>query len=595
MKRGSLVLLFSIGCVMAFAQTSHLEDSLLNQYAHAKTVTDRITWLRELAGYYMGDDNQKSEMYGALMIDIADSSRDRPLMCRAYLANADRCFDMASVQQYIAKALDYTQKAMDIARANNLDEYTAWSYMYLARGSRQNGESDKALNYNNLALSIATNTSNDSLKTTAYNALGNTYLYKNEKLLAFRNYLQAQIIAEETGNTKLIEDCYSRLSGFYTSLENYEKAKDYEFKRESLQRRDNRLYDLLRTYNTIGGLYLLSKQTEQARRYYEKTISLADTLHFEVSKLSGYMSIVAMYLFGKEYQKGLDYFNSHQELSDYLRKANLSFYIDNLYGAMYTSLGKLDSARYYFIRAAPEFEARGSLIIKYYFYNNYATYFRRKQDYDSAIVYYLKAGNIGERSKNLEYMQAVANNLDSMYQLKGDYKNAFLHSSMAFKYKDSLQKMAKEKDLLSLEIDSENKRKERDAQRELAETRRRHNIQYLGITVAIAAIFILLIMAGVFSVSRTTIKALGFFAFIFLFEFIILLADNQIHDWTHGEPWKVMIFKIGLIAVLLPLHHWMEEKAIHYLTTQELLRIKGKGFLGKLFRKKDADLPMGNL
>lgn len=58
---------------------------------------------------------------------------------------------------------------------------------------------------------------------------------------------------------------------------------------------------------------------------------------------------------------------------------------------------------------------------------------------------------------------------------------------------------------------------------------------------------------------------------------------------------KVMLFKIGLIAILLPLHHWMEDKAIHYLTSQHLLRIKGKGVVGKLFRKKDADLPMGNL
>jgi hypothetical protein len=80
-----------------------------------------------------------------------------------------------------------------------------------------------------------------------------------------------------------------------------------------------------------------------------------------------------------------------------------------------------------------------------------------------------------------------------------------------------------------------------------------------------------------------------------LFEFIILIADTKIHDITHGEPWKVLAIKIGLIAILLPLHHKVEEKVIHYLTTQELLRLKGKGLFGIWRKKKDADVPMGNL
>lgn len=81
------------------------------------------------------------------------------------------------------------------------------------------------------------------------------------------------------------------------------------------------------------------------------------------------------------------------------------------------------------------------------------------------------------------------------------------------------------------------------------------------------------LMLGIFSVSHATIRILGFFAFIFLFGFIMLIADNQIHHWTHGEPWKVLAIKIGLISLLLPLHHWLEEKVIHYLTTKKLLNI----------------------
>jgi hypothetical protein len=153
-------------------------------------------------------------------------------------------------------------------------------------------------------------------------------------------------------------------------------------------------------------------------------------------------------------------------------------------------------------------------------------------------------------------------------------------------YNDSLRKLSEQKDLLGLEIDNENKRKIKQEELALLEKQRRNNIQYMGITAAIAGLFILLVLSGAFKISIPVIKALGFFAFIFLFEFIILLADNLIHEWTHGEPWKVMGFKIILIAVLFPLHHWMEHKVIHYLLTHNMLPKKAFQFVA--LRKKNS-------
>lgn len=90
-------------------------------------------------------------------------------------------------------------------------------------------------------------------------------------------------------------------------------------------------------------------------------------------------------------------------------------------------------------------------------------------------------------------------------------------------------------------------------------------IQYKGITAGLAFVFMLLVLPGVFSSSTAIIRGLSFFAFIFLFEFLILLFDNAIHELTHGEPWKVLSIKIGLIAMLLPLHHYVEHKVVHHL------------------------------
>ena len=595
MKYLFLLLILTGGNCFVVAQTSPLEDSLKREVANAKTLSDRLYRMSQLSNYYIGVDNNRAEELGTKIIEIADSSRDRKLMALSFLYNANRCYNFTVLQQSIRQGLDLSNKALEIARDNNLDEEMAWAYTYLARGHRNNGETDKALNYNNLAISIASTLRLDSLQVHTYNSLGYTYQMKNEKLLAFRNYLQAMDIAEQSGNLDLMESCYSRMSEFYSTLEDYEKAKDYEFKKETLQQENNRRYELLATYNSIGNLYVQSKQYDQGKKYYEKSIALSDSLDFDLYKLNGYISIVTMYFFNKEYEKGLEYFKAHPQLSEFFINAGLDYILDHVNGSMYTLMSIPDSAKYYMQKAEPGFVTKSNLLNKYYFFTNYSRYYKLVKDYDNVIAYLLKAKALSDNMGRLDLMEDVAVLLDSAYQWKGDYKNAHFYNSQASLFKDSLQKLAKEKDLLSLEIVNENRRKEREELRRAEETRRRHNIQYMGITVAIAAIFILLVMAGVFSVSRSTIKILGFFAFIFLFEFIILIADNRIHHWTHGEPWKVLAIKIGLIAILLPLHHWAEHKVINYLTTQELLRIKGKSFLGKWFKKKDSDLPMGNL
>ncbi len=137
-----------------------------------------------------------------------------------------------------------------------------------------------------------------------------------------------------------------------------------------------------------------------------------------------------------------------------------------------------------------------------------------------------------------------------------------------------------------MELADEQQRQERIAKEKAAALQRKHNVQYMGIAVAIAIVFLLLVLLGIFHVSATTIRVLGFFAFIFLFEFIILIADAKIHHWTHGEPLPILGIKIVLIAVLLPLHHWLEHKVVNYLASKRMILPSGKSFWTKVLAKR---------
>jgi tetratricopeptide (TPR) repeat protein len=569
--------------------TNPYTDSIKVNLQKATSAHDKVVWLGELARFYLAANRSLSDKYANEMLQVAEESRDRQVIILSLLNNARR-FSNYSVQvENINAAMKFSQKALDMAKANNLTEYEAWAYIYLASCERANSDYDKALSYDNLALALAANSDNDSLRVNTYISTGDTYLARNDKMLAFRNYLQALDIAETKtkDNYYLQRDVYHTLSNFYSSLDEWEKAKDYIYKANALTYKYKQRYDRLNNYNTLGRIYSKSKQYDLAQTFYDKSLALADTLKFGLVKLNTYGGMLSMYIAEKQAAKTLTFIRERPELQQFLETAGFDYVLDQIRGMAYIDFGKLDSAEYYLAKAAPYFENKANRMNKYWFYDNMGTLFEKKKDYSKSLFYWKKAEAMSNEIGDLELKMEVSQRLDSLYQKSQDFRNAYIYNNRYRVYSDSLRTLATEKDLMVLEVENENKRKEREALQAEEATRTRHNIQYMGITVAIACVFILLTMFGIFRVSSTTIRILGFFAFIFLFEFIILLADHQIHHLTHGEPWMIMAIKIVLISILLPLHHFLEEKVIHYLTSRKMLELNKAALFSKLMPKRE--------
>ncbi len=573
----------------AHAQDNPYTDSVKVNLKNASSAREKIIWLGELARFYLVANRPLSDKYTQEMQQIAEESRDRELIVLSQLNNARRFSNYTGQVENINVARNFSLKAVELAKANHLPEYEAWAYIYLALCERENSDYDKALSYNNLALSLASNSSNDSLRVNTYISMGNTYLGRNDNMLAFRNYLQALDIAEtETkDNFDLLCDVYHALSTFYSSLDEWEKAKDYIYKANALTYKYNKRYERLNNYNMLGRIYSKSKQYDLAQTFFDKSLALADTLKFELLKLNTYGGLLSMYIAQKQPAKTLEFLRQRPEFQRFLKKAGLDYVLDQIRGMAYIDFGKLDSAEYYLAKAAPFFESKANRINKYWFYDNMGTLYEKKKDYPKSLFYWKKAEAMSNEIGDLELKMEISQRLDSLYQKSQDFRNAYIYNNRYQVYSDSLRTLTTEKDLMVLEVENENKRKEREALQAEEDTRTRHNIQYMGITVAIACVFILLTMFGIFRVSSTTIRILGFFAFIFLFEFIILLADHEIHHWTHGEPWKIMAIKIVLISILLPLHHYLEEKVIHYLTSRKMLELNKAALFSRLMPKRE--------
>jgi tetratricopeptide (TPR) repeat protein len=595
LKRIFLLPVFIFLFISIQAQEAAAVDSIKLMLTRAKTPAEKVEWLDNLSRTLMNANLVEAEKYGNQLITVAEESRDRELMIRAYMSNGIRCSYFAGQKDYTTRSIEYFNKALEIARQNRIEKYIGAAQLHLAAIHLAIPDKDKALSYINQAFSLISTLTDDSLKAEANNTYGQVYISRNEKILALRHYLNALRIAEEwkagklkeQGKLKLLRNCYINLSNFYSRIEDYDKAIDYyTLANEMLGhiKEKNTPYQRAIDYNSIGNLFAQKKNYDIAISYFERSIALADTLKFSTLKIPGYISLLNQYLRIDQPQKALDYLNSTSgaSLKRQLSVFGFSGAIDQAYAVIYTDLNQFDSATKYFNRALPFIE-RSNNIIKVSFYGQLAHFYKKSGDAKKAIGYFLKVKEMSEANSQLENIRNAAKNLDSLYANEGNILFSRQYNTAYHLYKDSIEKLSKEKELSQVEATDEQQRQERILKEKEEAKKKRFSIQYMAITLAIAILFIGLVMMGIFKVSATTIRAIGFFAFLLFFEFIFLIFKKNIYGITHGEPWKDLAFIIALAALLVPLHHWLEHKVIHFLTSHHMLKFRS------MFSKKDEN------
>ena len=575
--------LISLLFILAFSEINSQEaaavDSLRKKLAEARTPEMKVFWMDNLSRTLMNVDLAQADSLGQQLILFAEETRDRKLMVQAYVSNGVRYSYMGGQKIYLNKSIEYYNKAMDIARQNKLEEEIGGINLRLAAINLMVPDKDKALSFANQAFSVISTLPNDSLRAESHNTYGQVYLSRNDKTLALRHFLTALRIAEGTKNYPLLRNCYLYLATFYTRIEDYDRAIDYHtlaMKQLDYIRENYVPYQRAIDINGIGNLFAYKKNYDIAITYFKRSIALADSLRFSTLKIPAYISLLNQYLRMDEPQKALGYMNSQegQLLKQYMTNFGFGPVIDQTYGVIYTASGNYDSARTSLLRALPYFEQRTNETNRLSFYGQLAHFYKKTNDHRSSITYFLKVKELGEKLGSLENVRAAAKQLDTLYAKTGQHELSAVYSDIYHQYKDSIEKLNKEKELAQVEAADEQQREARRKAEEEEKKRKRHSIQYMGITIGIVALFIVMVMLGFFRVSATTIRIIGFFVFLLFFEFVFLIFKKNIYGITKGEPWKDLAFVIALAAILVPLHHWLEHKVIHFLTSHHMLKFR---------------------
>jgi hypothetical protein len=568
-------------------------DSISYRYRLIKTDRERIEYLSNTINAVLTDHARLGDSLAGVMLEVAEFSRNRELNCLAYSYLARQYINYKNYRSNLATGEQYADRCLQLAKRSGLDQYTITAYLLMARANRAKSNNQKALEYNNLALSLAVNYGNDSITSVCYSGLSNTWMAMNNKLSSFQSRLSARDFAEKSKSVDRITSTTKELANFYASINENEKAKDLFYSVMDMSRRSADWESLMVAQRALGDIYTITGQKQIGFNFYNQAMKIADSVGRSGYKINVYFDLLNYFFNYETAENGLAYFESQPEITRFLKASGQAYNIDKIKGFYFCEKKNYDSADYYFDTVLRTTEGSVNRDQNFNFYNFLAGMYGKRGVKEKQSFYLMRCAAIADSTGDIEMKKSISLALDSFYLAAGKFKEAHYHYGKYNLYNDSLRTLSEQKDLLGLEIDNENKRKVKQEETALLDKQKRNNIQYLGITAAIATVFILLVLSGVFKISIPVIKALGFFAFIFLFEFIILLADNQIHEWTHGEPWKVMVFKIILIAMLLPLHHWLEHRVIQYLLTHNML--PKKVFSLAALRKNKPVLPDGRL
>ncbi|MBS1586223.1 MAG: hypothetical protein JSS82_11835 [Bacteroidetes bacterium] len=377
-------------------------------------------------------------------------------------------------------------------------------------------------------------------------------------------------------------------------IRNYDKAKEYKKKEiellpEVFGNDSNRLMDV---FSDLTGLLYINNEEIQAYGITAKIVQYAN-LHGKPDLRNDALLLYRNYLFENNKLDAIVNFYTkiHPEEYERISLENRPLYF-RIIACVNEVNHNMDSALYYYQRAERELlgqERKGSPYYLSNFYRRFGQFLLRKGDIKLAEEKMRQSYAYAQSAGYYPYLIEASGYLDSIYNEQGDYKEAYQYAKLNKAYADSQAMVTKSDELLRLEADNVEKEEQLMAERELVQTRRRHNIQYVSMIIIIATSFVILAMIGSFKVHKFAIQSIGFFCFILLFEFIVLLADKQIEHVTHGEPWKVLLIKIGLIAILSPSHHWMEHRVVSYLHEHKLIDASRLS-LRKLWprRKKNA-------
>ena len=526
------------------------------------------------------------------LVDLALSkalqNEDSLMIASCYIASLkDKDLDKVNMEEgkfFLRQALNYADKL-------NNPNLTTNAYFQMCEFLLDKNQPNEA----SVILGIATNTQTDDEINKIRKLIIQSKInqQQNQTFEQLKSLLDAQYMATDIENDSLQYVSLQLLSDFYFVEGNYEQSLDYTQKIKQQLQSKKKVDSVMWYYTEANRLsvYVKTMDNNVVYKIGERINNFGKRK--KIPKLSSFaQSSLRSYFIDKQDFKGLKnwYVKNKDELQSLKQNNTLLYYRIKAYIAE-QDLVK-DSAKIYFELAGKGIENQNP----YYLYNYYlrkseleernSFWAEAESDLETAHKYSLQTklykDQIDLGQKIIAYHNQLGNAEKSNYFLR------LLNNSNA-NYIDMLNNES----IRKVELNNIFAHKELDREKEIEKLTQKHNMQYLIITLIIIFISMTMITLSFYDLPKWWMKSMSFISFIIFFEFIILLIDNKLHHWAHGDPYKILAVKVVIISMLLPFHHWLEKKFVTLLLQGDVRRFF-QNLKTKILPRKKTDIHLND-
>jgi len=445
----------------------------------------------------------------------------------------------------------------------------------------------------------------------SYNNIGIIYLQQSSYPQALEYYFKSLKIYKALGEkSTALANSYNNIRAIYRNQSFYPKALEYYFKSFKIYKQLGNKKGMALSYNNMGIIYYNQSSYPQALEYYIKALNIYEDLgEKSTASANSYNNIGVIYKNQSSYPHALGYYFKALKIFEKLGdKKGIALSYDNV-AKLYTSFFDNDTlekglfltvqqdslhvAHHELLDFAMIFEQKALLFDKELSDEYHTTLtlsgigsiYVRKKEFEKAIEHFEQAFLLADSIGALQRGSVAHSGLAECYEHLGNHKLALEHYKQFTTLQDSVFNEEKSKDIGKLEARhememAEIKRKQEEEEQERIleqQTRRRHLLQYSGILIFIVAVFITLLFSGRLNIPVQLAKGGVFFTFLIVFEFLLVLIDPYIEQWTGGEPTYKLMVNASLAGLFLPLHNFAESKLRQRLfKTRKILATKAQ-------------------
>jgi tetratricopeptide (TPR) repeat protein len=325
-------------------------------------------------------------------------------------------------------------------------------------------------------------------------------------------------------------------------------------------------FALLKNYTLIGNCYWFSGNLEESLREWKKGLLAART--FDVHYYSRFLNNIAGCFIDMQLPDSAMPYIQEALRVGYRNKdsSDISYCLEAM-GQTYISMGQNELGRTFLHQSMSYLNKVSSYYFTYEaaaagILNQISQSFFNSAQYDSSLAYARKA--LAYNNPDIKSVNSTSYTLISkVFDKKSNRDSANEYFRRAAEIQNVILSDEKSKNIQNQRFKEELRQQELALQKEEAAAKRRQNINYALIALGIISFTMLfLILSRSFITNERLIRYLGVLALLLTFEFINLLAHTFVEELTNHSQVLVLLLLVGIAALLIPVHHRVENWTI---------------------------------